>query len=234
MARWDVMIHDHHPEYISWQTYERIQRMLEGNRPARPDEVSNVAREGAALLQGIVRCGRCGRSMMVKYPRAEKNARYYTCSAASAQRRAGHCQSMGGRRIDAMVVSVLLEAMSAASFEVHLEALKQLGEHEDGALRQLELQLTRARYQAQRMERQYATVEPENRLVARTLETRWNEALAQVSTGASTRRRTVNCAPEPQIPSPFPGASKPSRSGSVFWTHSAGRVAVAGGKVRAR
>ena len=189
MARWDVMIHDHHPEYISWQTYERIQRMLEGNRPARPDEVSNVAREGAALLQGIVRCGRCGRSMMVKYPRAEKNARYYTCSAASAQRRAGHCQSMGGRRIDAMVVSVLLEAMSAASFEVHLEALKQLGEHEDGALRQLELQLTRARYQAQRMERQYATVEPENRLVARTLETRWNEALAQ----ATELERQLEC-----------------------------------------
>lgn len=182
MSQWDVMIHDHHVGYVPWETFERIQKMMQRNRPARSDEVPKVVREGAALLQGIVRCGRCGRSMTVEYSGAGSHcARLYSCKAATKQLIGPHCQSIGGQRVDAMIAQVFLNVVSAGRLDAHLSALKQLGAEEDGTLRQIELQVARARYEAQRLERQYAAVEPENRLVARTLETRWNNALAETA-----------------------------------------------------
>jgi len=182
MAEWDVVLHDHHPAYVSREDFERIQRMIERNRPAARDEASTALREGSALLQGILRCGRCGRAMTVRY-----NGRsgrgwdvYYMCAAAHAQKRAPHCQAMGGRRIEEAVSRVFLEAMSEGHLDIQVAALRKLDEHDDAVLRQLELQQERARYEAGRLERQYNSVEPENRVVARTLETRWNEALHQV------------------------------------------------------
>lgn len=175
---WDVLLHDHHPGYISWDEFERIQKMIARNRPAASSQASGALREGAALLQGIVRCGRCGRSMIVRYEGPHPR---YECVAGSAQKRMGYCQTIGGRRIDAALSNLFLEAMSEAQVQIELAAIKKLNERDDGLLRQLELQLERARYEAGRAGRQYNSVEPENRVVARTLERRWNDALTHVT-----------------------------------------------------
>ena len=179
LADCDVILHDHHEAYVSREDFERIQRMIHSNGPATRDESSRALREGAALLQGIVRCGHCGRSMTVGYPGPLKRrkAGAYQCIGGYKQKRAGVCQSFGGYRIDEAVVGVFLGALSQSSTEVQLAALRRLNEQQDTVLRQLELQLERARYEAGRAERQYNAVEPENRVVARTLETRWNDVL---------------------------------------------------------
>jgi DNA invertase Pin-like site-specific DNA recombinase len=182
VAQWDVILHDHHPAYVSRGDFERIQAMVARNRPATRDEASKALREGAALLQGIVRCGHCGRSMTVRYhaTAGRSGAPQYCCHAAWAQRRAGICQSMGGRRIDEAVSSVFVDMLSDGKLEIELAALRKSEQSDDAVVQQIELQIERARYEAGRAERQYNCVEPENRIVARSLETRWNEALARV------------------------------------------------------
>jgi len=177
-----VFLEDHHPAYVSRENFERIQRMIEGNRPAPREQASTVLREGGALLQGILRCGRCGRSMTVRYqPCAGKRTTpVYGCFAAHAQGRGGVCQSIGGRRVDETVCRVFLEAMSEGRVEMEVAALQKAQDGRDAVAQQLQLQLDRARYEAGRHERQYNSVEPENRVVARTLESRWNEALSHV------------------------------------------------------
>ncbi len=180
MKDWSVVIQGHHPAYLSWDDSLRIREMIRSNQPVALGEASRVAREGAALLQGLVRCGRCGRAMHVEYPgqRGLTYARYYCRGAQSLG--GPRCQSVGSHRVDRAVAAHFLEEIRPAGLAVHLEALRRLDQHEDGLLTQLELELERARYEAERRERQFHAVEPENRLVARTLETHWNEALARV------------------------------------------------------
>ena len=179
LADWDVILHDHHEAYVSREDFERIQRMIKRNGPATRDEASRALREGTALLQGIVRCGRCGRSMTVEYRGrvAKRKTGAYQCIAGYTQKRAGICQAFGGYRIDDAVARVFLDVLLDSSVDVQLAALRRLNEQQDTVLRQLELELERARYEAGRAERQYNAVEPENRVVARTLENRWNDAL---------------------------------------------------------
>jgi excisionase family DNA binding protein len=183
MAEWDVILHDHHPGYISWADFERIERMIARNRPTAPQQASGVVREGAALLQGIARCGRCGRSMHPRYSGrpGKRPTPQYVCVGGRAQRRAGFCASIGGRRIDTVVSQLFLKAISESDLDVQLAALAKLDDEDDAVTHQLALQLERARYEAGRTERQYNAVEPENRVVARTLERRWNDALTTVS-----------------------------------------------------
>jgi DNA invertase Pin-like site-specific DNA recombinase len=182
MASWDVVLHNHHAAYISWETFQRIQQMVERNRPSHRNEASTTLREGAALLQGIVRCGRCGRPMTVRYHgRSGRAVPQYGCMTALAQKRAPVCQTMGGRRIDEAITRVFLDAMSQGELEFQIAALRQLDHSEDAVLQQLDLQRERAVYEAGRIERQFNAVEPENRVVARTLEARWNESLLRVN-----------------------------------------------------
>ena len=197
MAEWDVVLHDHHAAYISQETFERVQQMVARNRASKREQASMVLREGAALLQGIVRCGRCGRPMTVSYHgRAGRPpVPHYGCMAALAQRRAGVCQSMGGYRIDQAISSIFFETLVGAQLDSQLLALRKLDAQQDAVLQQLQLQRERASFEANRVERQYNAVEPENRVVARTLETRWNEALAKVSeldVQISDRQRLVS------------------------------------------
>ncbi len=183
MADWDVVLHDHHAAYISRETFQRVQLMVARNRPSKREQASTALREGAALLQGIVRCGHCGRSMTVRYHgrAGGRSVPHYGCMAALAQRRAGVCQSMGGHRIDQAISRVFLDTLAGAQLDAQLLALRQLDAEQDAVLQQLELQRQRATFEAGRTERQYNAVEPENRVVARTLETRWNDALSKLS-----------------------------------------------------
>jgi len=181
MEDWDVVIHDHHPAYISWNQYLKIQKQIEKNTTPPKSQASQVVREGSALLQGLARCGNCGRSMHVSYHgQGKKSYPYYICNMAYRSFSEHYCQSIGGRRIDQAVSDAFLEAVSPASLNIHLKAMQQIQHQQDMALEQLQLQLERAQYEAERAFRQFDAVEPENRLVARTLEKQWNESLKRV------------------------------------------------------
>jgi DNA invertase Pin-like site-specific DNA recombinase len=178
---WDVIIHDHHPAYISWDQFLKIQKQIEKNTTPPKSHASQVAREGSALLQGLARCGNCGRSMHVSYHgQGGKSYPYYICNMAYRNFTEHYCQSIGGRRLDQAVSDTFLETVSPASLNIHLKALQQIQHQQDVALEQLQLQLERAQYEANRAYRQFDAVEPENRLVARTLERQWNNSLKRV------------------------------------------------------
>jgi len=180
MADWDVVIHDHHAAYLSWEHYLQIKTMIGNNQTAIPDQQSRVLREGAALLQGLVRCGVCGRGMRVQYP-GKSGKTYGSYGCRGAWNVGGPpCQSVGSRRIDDAVTSHVLDELAPLRMAVHAEALRRLKEERDEILTQLELDLERAQYEAERRQRQFDQVEPENRLVARTIEAQWNEALSHV------------------------------------------------------
>lgn len=181
MENWDVIIHDHHPAYISWNQYLKIQKEIEKNTPPPKSQASQVVREGSALLQGLASCGNCGRAMHVNYHnQGNRCYPYYVCNMANRNFGAGYCQSIGGRRIDQAVSDTFLEAVSPASLNIHLKALQKIQHQQDLALEQLQLQMERAQYEAERAFRQFDAVEPENRLVARTLERQWNNSLKYV------------------------------------------------------
>lgn len=181
MKDWDVIIHDHHPAYISWDEYLKIQKQIEKNITPPKFNASQTVREGSALLQGLARCGNCGRSMHVSYHgQGKKSYPYYVCNMAHRNFGTGYCQSIGGRRIDHAVSEIFLKTVSPASLNIQLQALQQLQHQQDMALEQLQLQLERAQYEADRVFRQFNAVEPENRLVARTLEKQWNKKLKRV------------------------------------------------------
>ena len=181
MADWTVLIKDHHAAYLSWEHYLQIKTMIGNNHPGKPDQHTLVLREGATLLQGLVRCGVCGRGMRVSYPGKQGKTRGNYACHGSWNTGGPRCISVGSRRIDDAVASHVLAELAPARMDVHVEALRLLKEKKDDILAQLELDLERARYEAERRERQFNQVEPENRLVARSLEAQWNEALAHAA-----------------------------------------------------
>jgi DNA invertase Pin-like site-specific DNA recombinase len=195
MEDWDVIIHDHHPAYISWDQYLKIQKQIEKNITPPKFEGSHVVREGSALLQGLARCGNCGRSMRVNYHgQAKTSYHYYVCSMLYRNSGESFCQAIGGRRVDQTISEIFLETLCPASVNIHLKALQQIHQQQDMALDQLKLQLERGQYEADRAFRQFDAVEPENRLVARTLEGKWNEALecvGQLKTQIVDRKKSL-------------------------------------------
>ncbi len=178
---WDVIIHDHHPAYITWDQYLKIQKQIEQNISPPKNHASQVIREGSALLQGLVRCGQCSRSMRIAYHSQDKKAyHYYKCDKQYRSFSRSFCQAIGGRRVDRAVSEIFLETASPASLAIHLKVIEQIHQKQDMALEQLQLQLERAQYEADRALRQFDAAEPENRLVARPLERKWNDALKRV------------------------------------------------------
>jgi DNA invertase Pin-like site-specific DNA recombinase len=186
---WPVLIHDHHPGYIQWAQFEQNQRRIRDNQQMRghDDERSQgPVREGWALLQGLARCGHCGRTMYISYggsrpsPASTRTLQYRCCAARKAHGGGSECQVVGGKQINDVVVDLFLAATQQAGTEAAQLAVEQLQHEQQQAERMWQLQLEKAEYEAQRAERQYNAVEPENRLVARNLEARWNAALSQV------------------------------------------------------
>jgi len=180
---WPVLIQDHHPAYIPFAKYLENQRRLGDNAmmgSATDESHRGAAREGRALLQGLLRCGHCGRRMYVCYGGARPaRTLQYRCAYSRALL-GTECQLVGGRRIEATVVDAFLQATESAGPEAAALAGEKLREEIAAAERSWRLQIEKAEYEAQRAERQYMAVEPENRTVARELERRWNEHLEQV------------------------------------------------------
>jgi hypothetical protein len=175
--QWAVLIRDHHPGFIDWATFEMNQARMASNYHPAPEQAAGAVREGSALLQGLATCGRCGRHLRVYYQGKNSTPGYYCANNQALNGRGTWCLRVGGVRVDQAVVETFLEAISPAGLEAAITA-QSLGEAEDqSALKQFRLQVERARYEAERAERRFRSVEPENRLVARTLETEWESQL---------------------------------------------------------
>jgi excisionase family DNA binding protein len=191
---WKVLIKNHHPGYITWEQFEDIQRRLRGNARPRAGEASSVVREGRALLAGLVRCGRCGRRMVPTYACKSGDSIRYECNRLNRVHGGAPCESFAGTRLQDAVVNAVLEALSPASMQITVAALEQMDAEEDALLKQLEHRFEQARYEADRARRRYEAVEPENRLVARTLESDWNRQmheLAEVEQQLAERRHQL-------------------------------------------
>jgi DNA invertase Pin-like site-specific DNA recombinase len=182
-AEWQVLIWDHHPGYIDKATYERNRERIARNTRPRAHEAGGAVREGAALLQGIAVCGRCGRKLHVAYDGRRGHGRptYYCPGRILVENRGSWCMRVGGVQIDQAVAAALLAALTPAGVKAALRAAEALEADHDTALSQWRLQVERAQYQAERAERRYRQVEPEHRLVARGLERDWEQALGALA-----------------------------------------------------
>jgi DNA invertase Pin-like site-specific DNA recombinase len=181
MADWRVRLEEHHEGYISWDEYLKNQERLEKNRTNGGDTMlSGPAREGLALLQGMLLCGHCGRALTVRYM---GNGGIYPCYLCNRLRRDGlahkDCINFRCDLLDHAVAEEVLKALEPAQLELALAALEELEARDRTIGRQWQMRLERAEYEAALAERRYLEVDPSQRLVAATLERRWNAALMQ-------------------------------------------------------
>jgi hypothetical protein len=178
-ADWPIVRHNAHPGYITWEQFLRNQQRLDDNCTVRGNGRRGAVREGHALLQGLVLCGRCGRRMSVRYTR-NGTTPSYECNQVHKQQGGRTCQFVRGDGVDAAVAGLFLGAIQPAQLEVSLATLAQIEDQARQVERQWQLRLERARYEADLARRRFLAVDPENRLVARNLEKDWNEKLASV------------------------------------------------------
>ena len=174
---WPTLLQDHHPGYISWAQFRRNQEQLDDNRTVDPHQRRGAVREGGALLQGIVGCGVCGRRMTVRYM-PDGRRPMYVCARLHNEFAGKTCQCLRGDGIDTAVAQLLLTAIEPAQLTIALEAVEHLEAQARAIDHQWQLRLERARYEADQARRRYQEVEPEHRLVARSLERDWNEKLS--------------------------------------------------------
>ena len=182
-----IFIKDHHPGFYFSRKFAEIQAKIEQNMAMRniSGNESGAVREGPALLQGLTRCGRCGRRMYVSYGgnRKGQNVHVYQYRCAVARQRQGEgrdCQIMGAKRIDLCVIDAFLEVMRSGVTEAARMANDQKRIQSESIQKYWELQIEKAEYEAKRAQRAYEATEPENRLVARELEKRWNDRLSEL------------------------------------------------------
>jgi hypothetical protein len=171
---WVALIKDQRPAYISWEQYERNLAQLAANR-AR-SESRGAVRGGAALLAGLVVCGRCGCRLAVSYGERRKG-HLYACTRRMIDYAEPACQNLAGPCLDQCVAEQVLAALQPAALALSLEAMQQLERERADLDRLWQQRRERAAYEAERARRSYHLVEPENRLVARSLERQWEEKL---------------------------------------------------------
>jgi DNA invertase Pin-like site-specific DNA recombinase len=197
-SQWIALVKDVYPAYISWSQYERIQKTIEENRQRMEPLFTRRQgiRQGAALLTGLVRCGHCGHAMHVAY---EKNRFVYVCNGARSMYGKPSCQFLGGRAID----EAILQEFFAALRPAEIDALEQVGvkqaDRHGELIHHLEQEAARLEYAARRAERQYQCVDPENRLIAATLEKRWEAALEEMEEAKAKLADACRTNPSPPV-----------------------------------
>lgn len=178
---WQILIPEHHQGYIGWDEYELNQRQIAHNANMKGVMVRGPARNGGALLAGLLRCGHCGRKLHVAYSGTTGQCLRYNCQGAHINHGTGRCISFGGLRADQRVVEEVLRRLQPLGIRAALEAIERHVHLGDERIEQKALALEQARFEAARARRQYDAVDPDNRLVAAELERRWNEALSHQS-----------------------------------------------------
>jgi excisionase family DNA binding protein len=192
---WEVLIPGHHQGYISWEDYLANEARLAGNRTNAGER---PPREGTALCQGIVFCGACGRAMQVRYQ--DRYPRYECSHSRHDHVATPLCGSVRADTIDAVAADALLKAVTPGQVALALDAAAEVTARRERSVRAAELAAERARYDAERAERAFLACEPENRLVARTLEARWEARLAELADAeaAIAAQRSA----QPELPAP--------------------------------
>jgi DNA invertase Pin-like site-specific DNA recombinase len=180
-SQWSVFLPDHHEGFIDWNTYEANRARITANTHPRPHQTGGGAvREGTALLQGLAVCGQCGRKLRTHYTGRTASPGYHCAGKTIANGRGVYCLNIGAVQIDEAVARAVLSALEPLGVEAALAAAEQLEADHDGALAQWRLAVERANYEAQRAERRYSAVDPDNRLVARGLEAEWENCLREL------------------------------------------------------
>jgi DNA invertase Pin-like site-specific DNA recombinase len=182
MNEWLVNIKDHHEAYITWKEFLKNQQRLENNRTNGAETLlSGPAREGLALLQGLLICAGCGRRLTIRY---KGNGGIYPLYECNWKKREGlsqySCISVRTDLLDKAIAKRILDVIQPAQIEMAFKAMKELENREAAVSRQWQMRIQRAEYEAQLAERRYLEVDPSNRLVADTLEHRWNDALLKL------------------------------------------------------
>jgi DNA invertase Pin-like site-specific DNA recombinase len=175
-SQWRFVVRDRYPAYISWETLQRIQQMLRDNHAEyERNKTRGVPRHGQALLHGIVYCGECGHKLCVQY----KSGLQYLCNHLRQQ---GEpiCQRLSAAPLDERVVRWFFEALSSAAIDLSARTLAEADAQRATLFAARRQQLQRLHYAANRAERQYQQVDPENRLIAAELERRWEAALCEL------------------------------------------------------
>jgi len=182
--QWTALIPDAHPGYISFAQFEANQARLLANAQARgTDRRAGPPREGPALLQGLVICARCGQRMTVRYHhrRGQTVPEYLCQNEAINTATSGRCQTIPGAGVDRALATLLLDTLTPVTLEVALSVAAELDQRAEEADTLRRTHVERARYQAELARRRYLAVDPENRLVANTLEADWNEKLRSLT-----------------------------------------------------
>ena len=200
---WKVFLPDAHPGYITWEQFEANQEALHASAQSiGADRRRSAPREGVALLQGLVICGRCGRRMTVRYIVSRGHPEpLYRCQRRGIQRAEPVCQSLPGAAIDRAVSELVLETVTPASIDIAVEVFEELRSRAAEVDRAKRAQIARLREDAELAQRQFLLVRPENRLVADNLERHWNEALqrlaaAEEAYAGADKTRTPPVTPE--------------------------------------
>src|SRR5437870_7696871 len=184
--QWLFLVREVHAGYISWEDYEANLAQLRANRPAHGDDRRHgPPREGPALLQGLVICGRCGNRMTVGYHDVKKGKRLYPeyrCQKEHVEEGDDKCcQRLLGAGLDTVIADLLLAQLTPLAIETSIQIHEELHAQVQEASRLRAQQVERARYAAELAQRRFSRVEPENRLVADVLEADWNARLREVA-----------------------------------------------------
>lgn len=176
---WHTFLPESHPAYISWQEYERnLKRLRESAQAIGCERRKSPPREGPALLQGLIVCGKCGRRMTLRYhARKVGLCPEYVCQRKGIENAEPPCQRIPGADVDRVLADMLLELVNPVALDVALTVQQELQARLDESDRLRKQHVERARYEAELAQRRYMRVDPENRLVADTLEADWNKKL---------------------------------------------------------
>ena len=192
MDSWLVLIQQHHSGYISWDDYLENQQMLERNQTNTPEQCSSgAAREGRALLQGVLLCAHCGRKLSPRYTGNGGIHPVYECTRRQTDTHySPECVRIQADLIDQKVGARVLEILHPDQIEIALRAVKELERRGQAVDQQWRMRIERLEYQSQLAQRRYEEVDPSNRLVAGTLESRWNDALEELKAAQEELHRS--------------------------------------------
>jgi DNA invertase Pin-like site-specific DNA recombinase/predicted DNA-binding transcriptional regulator AlpA len=187
-SQWSVLIPHHHQGFIDWSTYEANRARISANTHPRPHQSGcGAVREGTALLQGLAVCGHCGRKLRTHY--TGRSPGYHCAGKTIVNGRGIYCLNVGAMQIDDAVAQAVLVALAPLGIEAALAAAERIEADHDAALAQWRLGVERASYEAQRAERRYRAIDPDNRLVARGLEAEWEKSLRELETAKAELAR---------------------------------------------
>ena len=179
--QWQVLIRDHHPGYIDWRQFERNMARISENTFMQPAAGRKAARGGRSLLAGLLRCRRCGYTLVVSYRGMDSKTPSYRCRRAHHDNGAEWCIHFSGRRIEDAISTQILNAVQGEAVQAALQAAREAGQQREQLRTVRALELEQARYEAKLAARRYEQVDPDQRLVAAELEARWNTALQHVA-----------------------------------------------------